>query len=128
MIRQYQIIVLVLLAKLHTSNFSSCYQGSPWKDFSKSLGNFGKGKSIEDVLRQQMEKQEFYDGDGGKSPPRGGSGGGGGGGSGESGDEGFKGIMEETMQVFLATLGFILLVKLYIPFSLSFPQIVPEIA
>lgn len=75
------------------------------------MGNLGKGQSIEDVLRQQIQKQEFYDGDGGKSPPRRGGGGGGGGGSGESEDEGISGIMDETVQVVLATIGFIVLVN-----------------
>lgn len=80
------------------------------------MGNLGKGQSIEDVLRQQIQKQEFYDGDGGKSPPRRGGGGRGEGGSGESGDEGVSGIIDETVQVVLATIGFILLVN-----SLSLP-------
>lgn len=84
-------------------------KGAPWQDFSKAMGNLGKGQSIEDVLRQQIQKQEFYDGDGGKSPPRRGGGGGGGGGSGESGDEGVSGIIDETVQVVLATIGFIVL-------------------
>ncbi|KAH9727294.1 nucleusenvelope protein [Citrus sinensis] len=84
-------------------------KGAPWQDFSKAMGNLGKGQSVEDVLRQQIQKQEFYDGDGGKSPPRRGGGGHGGGGSEESGDEGVSGIIDETVQVVLATIGFILL-------------------
>lgn len=84
-------------------------KGAPWQDFSQAMGNLGKGQSIEDVLRQQIQKQEFYDGDGGKSPPRRGGGGGGDGGSGESGDEDVSGIMDETVQVVLATIGFIVL-------------------
>lgn len=84
-------------------------KGAPWQDFSKAMGNLGKGQSVEDVLRQQIQKQEFYDGDGGKSPPRRGGGGRGGGGSEESGDEGVSGIIDETVQVVLATIGFILL-------------------
>lgn len=73
------------------------------------MGSF-KGQSIEDVLRQQIEKQEFYDGGSDKNPPRGGSGGSGGDGSGGSEDEGLSGVMDETLQVILATLGFIFLV------------------
>jgi hypothetical protein len=74
------------------------------------MGSF-KGQSIEDMLRQQIEKQEFYDGGSEKNPPSGGGGGGGGGGgSGESEDEGLVGIIDETMQVILATIGFIFLV------------------
>lgn len=72
------------------------------------MGNF-KGQSVEDMLRQQIEKQEFYDGGSGKNPPRGG-GGGSGDGFGGSDDEGLAGIMDETLQVILATMGFILLV------------------
>uniref|UniRef100_A0A2P2J9G2 Uncharacterized protein LOC105628287 n=1 Tax=Rhizophora mucronata TaxID=61149 RepID=A0A2P2J9G2_RHIMU len=78
-------------------------EGSPWKSFQNAMGRF-KGQSIEDVLRQQMAKQEFSDGGKGKIPPRGG---GGGDGAGGSEDEGFAGIVDETVQVVLATLGFI---------------------
>ncbi|KAJ9178305.1 hypothetical protein P3X46_010199 [Hevea brasiliensis] len=81
-------------------------EGSSWNPFEKFMGSF-KGKSVEDVLRQQIEKQEFYDGGSGKNPPRGG--GGGGDGFEGSDDEGFAGIMDETLQVVLATVGFIFL-------------------
>ncbi|XVF46926.1 hypothetical protein PTKIN_Ptkin03bG0067400 [Pterospermum kingtungense] len=86
-------------------------EGSPWKAIEKAIGNFGKQQSIEDVLRQQIEKQEFFDEGGGKKPPRGGGGNGGGGedGSGGSEDEGLSGILDETVQVVLATIGFIFL-------------------
>ncbi|XP_030504712.2 uncharacterized protein LOC115719705 [Cannabis sativa] len=89
-------------------------EGSPpWKAFEKVVGNLTKGNSIEDVLRKQIEKKEFYeDRDGGGMPPPGGGGGGGGGGgdgSGGSEDEGIFGILDETLQVVLATLGFIFL-------------------
>ena len=79
------------------------------------MGNFTKGNSIEDVLRKQIEKKEFYqDRDGGGMPPPGGGGGGGGpDGSGGSEDEGFFGILDETLQVVLATLGFIFLVSIF---------------
>ncbi|KAK0588966.1 hypothetical protein LWI29_007811 [Acer saccharum] len=83
-------------------------EGAPWKAFGKAMENFNKGQAIEDVLRQQMEKKEYFDGSGGKSPPSDG-GGGGGDGSGESGDEGLSGVMDETVQVVLATIGFIFL-------------------
>ncbi|MBA0637004.1 hypothetical protein Godav_029015, partial [Gossypium davidsonii] len=85
--------------------------GSPWKSIEKAIGNFGKKQSIEDVLRQQIEKQDYYDEGSGQNPPRGGGGGssGGGDGFGESEDEGPSGILDETMQVILATLGFIFL-------------------
>lgn len=81
------------------------------------MENF-KGQSIEDVLRQQIEKREFAeDRDGSGGPPRGGGGGGGGGGadgSGGSEDEGLSGILDETLQVVLATTGFILLVNYFV--------------
>ncbi|KAJ9190659.1 hypothetical protein P3X46_001839 [Hevea brasiliensis] len=80
--------------------------GSPWNPFEKVMESF-KGQSVQDVLRQQIEKQEFYDGGSGKNPPRGG--GGGGDGFGDSEDEGLAGIMDETLQVVLATVGFIFL-------------------
>ncbi|KDP44260.1 hypothetical protein JCGZ_05727 [Jatropha curcas] len=83
--------------------------GSGWNPFEKLTESF-KGQSIEDVLRQQLEKGEFYDGGSGKNPPRGGGGSGGSGdGYGESEDEGIAGIIDETLQVVLATIGFIFL-------------------
>lgn len=81
------------------------------------MENFKKDQSIEDVLRKQMESKEYYeDKSGGGKPPRGNGGGGGGGGgdgSGGSEDEGVAGIVDETVQVILATLGFIVLVIIF---------------
>ncbi|XP_010506257.1 PREDICTED: uncharacterized protein LOC104782895 [Camelina sativa] len=85
---------------------------SPWKAIEKAMGK----KSVEDMLREQIQKKDFYDTDsGGNVPPRGG-GSSGGGGNGEerpegSGGEdgGLAGIADETLQVVLATLGFIFL-------------------
>ncbi|KAK4432217.1 hypothetical protein Salat_0983800, partial [Sesamum alatum] len=69
---------------------------SPWKALEKAVGNFKKDRSIEDVLRQQIEKQEYYD-DGGNDGKRPGGGGGGGDGDGdyESKDESLSRIWDE---------------------------------
>lgn len=81
-------------------------EASPMKAFENAMGNFKKNQSIEDVLKQQIQKQEYYD-DGGGKPPRGG--GGSGDGFGEADDEGLSGIWDESVQVILATVGFIFL-------------------
>ncbi|XP_051124412.1 uncharacterized protein LOC127246848 [Andrographis paniculata] len=85
-------------------------QDSPWKSIEKAVGKFGKDQSVEDVLRQQIQKQEFYDdGDsGGKDGGSGGGGGGNGGGFGEDENEG-ESIWEEVREAVLATLGFVFL-------------------
>ncbi|PIN23444.1 hypothetical protein CDL12_03820 [Handroanthus impetiginosus] len=77
-------------------------EDSPWKAIEKVLGNFRKDQSIEDALRQQIQKQEYVDdgGSGGKGP----GGGGGGGGSGEAEDEDPR---DEFVQVMMATLALI---------------------
>ena len=75
-----------------------------------------KGQSIEDLLRQQIQKGEYCDNGGsGAKPPRGG---GGGGGPGGSEDGHFAGMSDETLQVILATIGFMFLV-LSLSLSLS---------
>ncbi|KAI4369210.1 hypothetical protein MLD38_017681 [Melastoma candidum] len=90
-------------------------QNSAWKSVEKAMGSFRKDQSIEEILRQQIEKQEFLDDPSDRtSPSRGGGGGGsggrgGGGGSGGSEDGDIAGILDETLQVILATLGFIFL-------------------
>ncbi|KAM1135401.1 hypothetical protein ACFX2J_044239 [Malus domestica] len=84
-------------------------EASPWKALEKAMGNFKKEGSIEDVLRQQIEKNEFYEEKGGGGGGKGRGGGDGLGGSGGTEDEGFAGIMDETLQVILATVGFIFL-------------------
>lgn len=83
------------------------------------MGNLKKERSIEDVLRQQIEKKEFYEDKDGGTRGGGGSSGSGGGADRSSGseDEGSAGIIDETLQVILATLGFIFLVIL--PHSLA---------
>ncbi|KAJ4850316.1 hypothetical protein Tsubulata_005831, partial [Turnera subulata] len=80
------------------------------KPLEKSIGSSRK-KSVEELLRKQIEKKTYYDGgSSSNNPPRGGGGGRGGGsassdGSGESKEDGFA----EILQVILATTGFVLL-------------------
>ncbi|THG23491.1 hypothetical protein TEA_028792 [Camellia sinensis var. sinensis] len=86
-------------------------KASPWEALEKAMGRFKKEQSVEDILKQQMEKQEFYDdgGSNGGNRPGGGGGGSGGGDFGEPEDEGFAGIVDEVLQVTLATIGFVFL-------------------
>ncbi|KAF5782831.1 hypothetical protein HanRHA438_Chr11g0513471 [Helianthus annuus] len=79
-------------------------EASPWKSIEKAMSSFKKEPSLEDVLRQQMENKDYYDGD----PPSGG-GGGGGGGFGGTDDEGFAGLWDDILQVTLAILALIVL-------------------
>lgn len=101
---------MCLIWKLELHEFQ---QGSPWKALEKAVSNFKKEPSVEELLRQQIQKQEFYDdnGSGGDNSGSGGGGSGDGSGSGESDDESLSGILDETLQVILATLGFIFLVS-----------------
>lgn len=72
------------------------------------MGSFKKEQSIEDVLRQQIKKQEFFDDGGTGGGGLGGGGGGSGGGSSGSGDENTSDDeLDELFQVTMATLGFI---------------------
>ncbi|KAI3864467.1 hypothetical protein MKW98_022512 [Papaver atlanticum] len=82
---------------------------SPWKSLENAMGGIGKEKSIQDILREQMQNKEYADtggggGLGGRPPPSGG----GGGGDGPE-DEGVAGMLDEFVQVILATAGFLFL-------------------
>ncbi|KAF3676159.1 putative regulation of nuclear pre-mRNA domain-containing protein 2-like [Capsicum annuum] len=95
--------------KLPKSKPKHVAEASPWKALEKAMGNLKKEKSVEDLLKQQIEKQEYYDGgDGGGDRP-GGGGGGGSDGFGGAEDEGIPGILDELRQIVLATMSFIFL-------------------
>ncbi|KAM0946567.1 hypothetical protein DsansV1_C09g0096321 [Dioscorea sansibarensis] len=74
-----------------------------WDSLKKAMEGFKKEPSVQDLLKQQMQEQEFGGGDGGDIP----RGDGDGDGDGDSEDEGFAGIWDEVVQVFLATVAFI---------------------
>ncbi|KAL6227832.1 hypothetical protein ACLB2K_001788 [Fragaria x ananassa] len=88
------------------------------KALENATGNLKEELSIENVLRKQIEKKEFYKdktsvkrGGGNHGGIRGGGGNGGGGNGGSSGSDGrgFGGIINETLQVILATIGVVFL-------------------
>ncbi|TYG38214.1 hypothetical protein ES288_D13G203400v1 [Gossypium darwinii] len=92
-----------LLKHKRCVSISKCRQGTTVCKFG------GQDKPAGD--NEQIEKQDYYDEGSGQNLPRGGGGGssGGGDGFGESEDEGLFGILDETVQVILATFGFIFL-------------------
>lgn len=77
-------------------------KGSPWKATDNAKGGFKKS-SIEDVLKNQIEKKEYYDG--GKGGGGRGGRGGGGDGSGEPEGADPSKVIREIIQVVLATIG-----------------------
>ncbi|CAH9055213.1 unnamed protein product [Cuscuta epithymum] len=87
-------------------------EGIPKEVVGNFMGSL-KEQSIEDVLRQQIKKKEFYDDGGSGKGGFGGRGGGGGkdgkDGSGGSEGENISDMFDEVMQAVLATLGFIFL-------------------
>ncbi|XP_039126010.1 uncharacterized protein LOC120262036, partial [Dioscorea cayenensis subsp. rotundata] len=76
-----------------------------------SLKKKRKIQTIEDLLREQIEKQEFYSGGdaGNNKPPKHG----GGGGFGDWYNSKFSEFRDESIQVILATIGFCLSVSLH---------------
>ncbi|KAF7836373.1 uncharacterized protein G2W53_011232 [Senna tora] len=90
-------------------NMESNSEDSPWKALEKAMEKFKGPSSIEDVLRQQIQKGEYLDDGGSGAKPPGGGGGGGGEGPGGPEEESFGDMLDETLQVVLATCGFIFL-------------------
>ncbi|KAJ4978485.1 hypothetical protein NE237_009265 [Protea cynaroides] len=80
-------------------------EGSPWKALEKAWDGISKKQSMEDVLKEQIQKREFAEEGGGAGIPPVGSYDGFGG----SEDESSDGIMDEFIQVILATIGLIVL-------------------
>eukprot|EP00262_Sarcandra_glabra_P001359 TRINITY_DN1142_c0_g1_i1.p1 TRINITY_DN1142_c0_g1~~TRINITY_DN1142_c0_g1_i1.p1 ORF type:complete len:243 (+),score=35.68 TRINITY_DN1142_c0_g1_i1:327-1055(+) len=81
-------------------------EASPWKALEKAMGGLRKEPSVQDLLRKQMQELEFDDdGGSGNRPP----GGGGDDSGGSEEDESLAGILDEVLQVILATMGFIFL-------------------
>lgn len=83
-------------------NSDSGDEAFSWDSLKKAMGGLGKQPSIEEMLRKQIENNEFVGEGGGGNPPS--SGGDGSGGS-EDGD--FSSALDEFLQVVMATIGFI---------------------
>lgn len=89
-----------------TGNSNKEDQSFPWDPLKRAFSGFKQERTVQDLLKQQMQKREF-DGNGGDGGSRGGGGDGFGDGEGGEEDEGLSGILDEVLQVFLATIGFI---------------------
>ncbi|KAK8971457.1 hypothetical protein KSP40_PGU022413 [Platanthera guangdongensis] len=84
--------------------------GFSWESVKDAVKGLGQKNIVQDILRDQIRRREFGGDAGDGNPP--GRPGGGGGADGTDG-EGSDGILDETLQVFLATIAFIL-VYIYI--------------
>ncbi|XP_072969247.1 uncharacterized protein [Typha angustifolia] len=83
-------------------NSASDNEPFSWESLKKAMGGLKGERSVQDLLREQMQDRDFGgDGGNGDSPGSGGDG------SGDSEDEGLAGIFDELLQVILATIGFI---------------------
>ncbi|XP_057492214.1 uncharacterized protein LOC130777799 [Actinidia eriantha] len=101
---------------------------TPWKTFEKAMRSSKKEPHVEELLKQQMAKEECYD-DGGSSGGnrRGSDGGGNGDFSGQSGDEGSSWISDDILQATFATIGLVVCVYIYILHGEEITQVAKEL-
>ncbi|GER24585.1 glycine-rich family protein [Striga asiatica] len=107
-------IVSLFGSKGKSAESDNSNEGSPWKAVEKDMGNFKKNQPIEEVLRQQIQEQDYYDdGDSGGNHPGGSGGnrpgGGGGGGFGEGEKRERRGFWDELGHSIMATVGLIII-------------------
>ncbi|KAG1331286.1 putative Autophagy-related protein 3 [Cocos nucifera] len=85
------------------------------ESLKKAMEGVKQEKSVQDMLKQQMQEWKFWGGGDKGNPPRGGGGGGSSGsdgdGEGAPHDESSADTFDEIVQVVLATMGFIFVVS-----------------
>lgn len=74
---------------------------SAWKALEKAMGGLKKELSVQDILREQMKEKEFSGGGFGGPPGDNGDG------SGGSEEDDFASMLDELLQVVLATIGLV---------------------